>query len=81
MRVDVKLEQMIAKGRNLVYAKAIAEQLDLTESEIDRVMAAIMQRRFAGCLDLLWDEVIKEVLTSSQQSNILEQGSDQKQIG
>lgn len=76
MRVDVKLEQMITKGRNLVYAKAIAEQLDLTESEIDRVMAAIMQRRFAGCLDLLWDEVIKEVLASQQQQRILEKDGE-----
>lgn len=76
MRVDVKLEQMITKGRNLVYAKAIAEQLDLTESEIDRVMAAIMQRRFAGCLDLLWDDVIKEVLSPQQQQGVLEKGGE-----
>lgn len=76
MRVDVKLEQMITKGRNLVYAKAIAEQLDLTESEIDRVMAAIMQRRFAGCLDLLWDDVIKEVLSPQQQQGVLEKDGE-----
>lgn len=76
MRVDAKLEQMITKGRNLVYAKAIAEQLELTESEIDRVMAAIMQRRFAGCLDLLWDDVIKEVLSPQQQQGVLEKDGE-----